>query len=285
MIRSILLALADAPDNSSARNFAFWLAKKKGSQIHAVALIDAAAFEIPVLGTPDGFMPSVVAPPLKENRSLLNELTEAAQKRLGIFADQCGSRGIPASVETKTGIPGEIIGRMAVAHDVVIVSRSGYNPIASAQETMDSLISPAIRNSIRPVLVAGTEFKEESDVQRVLIAYDGSPHAARALLAAAEIAALPGVDCLLVTVAQSQAIGQDVIAPAIDFLVHHGVTPRTQVATGSKPWEVIRGMVTIGNADLVIMGAYGHKPIREVLFGCTTERVLAHCATSVILQS
>ncbi len=285
MIRSILIALADSPDNLSARNYAFWLAKKKGSRIHAVALIDIAAFEIPVLGTPDGFMPSVVPPPIKENGSLLGELSEAAQKSLQHFADQCASRGIPATVEIKTGIPGEIIGRMAVAHDIVIVSRSGYNPIASSQETMDSLVAPAIRNSVRPVLVAATEFREESDIQKILVAYDGSRSSARALMATAEIAARPGVDCLLVTVAQSQNSGKELIGPAEAFLAHHGVSPRTHIATGSKPSDVICGMVATGKADLVIMGAYGHRPLREVLFGSTTEKVLSHCAANVILQS
>jgi nucleotide-binding universal stress UspA family protein len=285
MIRSILLALADIPGNLSARNYAFWLAKKKGSQIHAVALIDIAAFEVPVLGTPDGFMPSVVTPPLKESRTLMNELTGAAKERLEKFSDQCASRGIPSSIEIKTGIPGEVIGRTAIAHDIVVISRTGYNRIATAQETMDSLVAPVIRHSVRPVLVAGMEFQEESDIQKVLVAYDGSSHSARALAAAAEIAARPGVDCILVTVAQSEESGRELIAPAESFLAHHGVTPITKVVTGSKPSDVICGMVASGKADIVIMGAYGHSPIREVLFGSTTERVLSHCAANVILQS
>jgi nucleotide-binding universal stress UspA family protein len=133
--------------------------------------------------------------------------------------------------------------------------------------------------------VAAAEFREEGDIQSVIVAYDGSAHSARALLAAAEIAARPGVDCILVTVAQSQEIGREIIAPAVDFLVHHGVSPRTHIVTGSKPFDVICGMVATGKADLVIMGAYGHRPIREVLFGSTTEKVLAHCAANVILQS
>jgi nucleotide-binding universal stress UspA family protein len=285
MIRSILLALADVPGNLSARNYAFWLAKKKGSRIHAVALIDIAVFEVPVLGTPDGFMPSVVTPPLKESRTLMNELTEAAKGRLEHFSNQCASRGIPCSVEIKTGIPGEIVGRMAIAHDIVIVSRTGYNQVETARETMDSVVAPVIRHSVRPVLVAGTEFPEESDIQKVLVAYDGSSHSARALLAAAEIAARPGVECILVTVAQSAESGRELIAPAESFLSHHGVAPIARVVTGSKPSEVIREMVVSGKADLVIMGAYGHSPIREVLFGSTTERVLSHCTTNVILQS
>jgi nucleotide-binding universal stress UspA family protein len=48
---------------------------------------------------------------------------------------------------------------------------------------------------------------------------------------------------------------------------------------------VICELVVEEKADILIMGAYGHGPIREVIFGSTTERVLDHCDSTVILQS
>ncbi len=285
MIRSILIALAEAPYDASAKNYAFWLARKEGSHVHALAVIDIAAFEIPVMGAPDGFMPSVVTPPLKESQSLMNDLAAIAKERLDRFASQCASRGIPSSTETRTGIPGEVISRVAVAHDIVVLSRTGYNRVASVQETVDSLVAPVIRGSVRPVLMAGSEFREGSDIRNILIAYDGSAHSARALLVAAELAARPGVNCTLVTIAQSEELGREVIAPAEAFLFHHGITPRKQITISSKPSDVICSLVVSGGVDIVIMGAYGHSPIREVLFGSTTERILSHCAANVVLQS
>lgn len=285
MIRSILIALAEAPYDASAGNYAFWLAKKEGSHIHALVVIDISAFEVSVLGAPDGFMPSVPTTSLKESQTLMNELASAAADRLDQFAGQCASRGIPCTVETKTGIPGEVISRAAVAHDIVLVSRAGYNRVANAQETVDSLVAPVIRGSVRPVLVAGSEFREEGDISNILVAFDGSSHAARALKVASELAARPGVHCTLVTVAQSDDFGREVLAPAEKYLSHHGITPRKQVVTGAKPADVICGLAESESIDLVVMGAYGHKPIREVLFGSTTERILSHCSTNVILQS
>jgi nucleotide-binding universal stress UspA family protein len=285
MIHSILLALAEAPYDASARNYAFWLARKEGSHVHALAVIDIAAFEVPVLGTPDGFMPSVVTPPLKESQSLMKDLMEMAKERLDRFGEQCASRNIPSSTEIKTGIPGEVIGRTAIAHDIVVVSRSGYNRVANAQETVDALVAPVIRNSVRPVLVAGSEFREDNHIRNMLVAYDGSTHAARALLVAAELAGRPGVTCELVTVAQSEDLGAEILAPAEAFLFHHGVVPKKQVIVSSKPSSMICGLVTSGNFDIVVMGAFGHSPIREVLFGSTTEQILAHCKANVILQS
>jgi len=57
MIRSILIPISEGPLSSVTRDYAYWLARKEGSLISALAVIDVKAFEIPVLGTPDGFMP------------------------------------------------------------------------------------------------------------------------------------------------------------------------------------------------------------------------------------
>jgi nucleotide-binding universal stress UspA family protein len=285
MIRSILLVLAEAPYDASAKNYAFWLARKEGSRIHALSVIDIAAFEVPMMGAPDGFMPSVVTPSFQDSQSLMNDLTEIARERLDQFAAQCASRGIPSSAEAKTGIPGELVSRAAIAHDIVVVSRSGYSHSAGVQNAVDALVAPMIRGSVRPVLVAGSEFREESDICNILVAYDGSAHAARSLLVVAELAARPGANCTLVTVAQSEELGSEILAPAEEFLCHHNITPEKQIIINSKPSDIICGLTASGGVDIVIMGAYGHGPIREVLFGSTTERILAHCAAGVILQS
>jgi nucleotide-binding universal stress UspA family protein len=284
MIRSILIALGESPYNASAKDCAFWLARKEASHIHALAIVDIGVFEVPVLGSPDGFLPSVVTPPINETSSLLNDLTTAAKERLDQFAEQCTSRDIRASTEIKTGVPGDVISRAAIAHDIVIVSRTGYNRIANIRETVDAWVAPVIRGSVRPVLVAGTGVREGSDIRSVLVAYDGSPHAARALPAAAELAARPGVDCTLATVASSEETGRELIAPAEAYLLHRGITPRKQIIVSSKPSDVICELAASSGVDFLIMGAYGHSPIREALFGSTTERILAHCAANVILQ-
>jgi nucleotide-binding universal stress UspA family protein len=230
-------------------------------------------------------MPSVVAPPLNESQSIMNDLSIVAKGRLDQFTAQCASRGIPSSVEVKTGVPGEVISRAAIAHDIVVVSRTGYSRMAGGQDALDSFVAEVIRDSVRPVLVAGSEFREESGIRNVLVAYDGSDHAARSLLVAAELAARPGVSCTLATVVQSEDQGQEILEPAEAFLYHHGVIPQKQIIINSKPADVICGLAASGGVDILIMGAYGHSSLREAIFGSTTERILAHCGVNVILQS
>ena len=88
MVKSILLPLLEGATTDNAREYAFWFAQKHGGQIHALGLIDVKSFEIPVLGTPDGFMPAVVSPPVHESEKLLEEMVALARERLEQLAPQ-----------------------------------------------------------------------------------------------------------------------------------------------------------------------------------------------------
>lgn len=285
MIRSILLALANGPSDDSAKNSAFWLARKEESHVHGLAVIDITAFEIPMIGSPDGFMPSVVPHSFRESQDLMQEMNSKCRQRLDRFADQCADRGISCSTETSTGIPPDTIRHAGIAHDIIVVSRSGYGSGADAKEAVDALVAPVIRNSVRPVLVAGTEFSEESDIRNILVAYDGSQHAARALSVAAELGSRPGTHCTLLSVVPTEDAGPEIVSPAESFLEHHGIAVDTRIEISAKPSAVVSDYVLSGKVDLLIMGAYGHSPIREVIFGSTTEQILSHCTISAILQS
>ncbi|MBP1595143.1 MAG: hypothetical protein H6Q05_520 [Acidobacteria bacterium] len=286
MLSSILLPLAEWPHASHALDYAFWLACRAGVHIHALVVINVKSFEIPVLGTADGFMPSVVSPPVAESQALLDDLTKHARERIERFARICEEKGIPCSTEVRTGIPAEVIVREAAAHDIIVMSRVGYTRAGMADDkAVDPLVSGVIRGSIRPVLVAGKAFPAKGTVGRIMVAYDGSVHAVRALSVAVELSAHAGVECHLVTVAADEGAGREILAPAESFLYHHAVTPVKRVVIGSKPSEVLCDVADEVRPDILIMGAYGHSPIREVLFGSTTERVLSHCEATVILQS
>lgn len=285
MLASILLPLAEWPHGARAQDYAFWLAKK-GSHIQALAVIDVKSFEISVLGTADGFMPSVVSPPVAETQALLEDLTRIAKERLDRFARACKEKGLSCATEIRSGIPGDVIVREALAHDIIIMSRAGYARVPKSDDrSVDPLVSSVIRGSIRPVMVAGKEFPATGAVKSLMVAFDGSVHAARALTVAAELSAGYGIECTLTTISPSEETGLETLAPAEAFLYHHGVTPKKQVVIGSKPSEQLCDIVGAAGADILIMGAYGHSPIREMFFGSTTERVLSHCEATVILQS
>jgi len=285
MIHSVLFPLAEGSPGAGAREFAFWLARTTNCHIHFLAVVDIKAFEIPVLGTPDGFMPTVVAPPIQESQTLLEELSAAARETLSRMAAECAAKGISCSTDLRTGLPGEAVVQEATAHDLVVMARRGYARSAATQERIEPLVPQVIRGSVRPVLVAGREFPGSGEIRNILIAYDGSMHAARALAIAAVLGGRPEAQCTLITVAGAEEEGRATLAPAESYLYHHGLTPKKQIVPGTRPSEIICDLVASLAADILIMGAYGRSPIREVLFGSTTEQVLKQCGCTVVLQS
>ncbi len=286
MLASILLALSEWPHVEPAQDYAFWLARKGGGHICALAVIDIKSFEIPVLGAADGFVPTMVSPPIAESQALLEEMTAAARERIDRFARECQERKLSCSTEIRTGIPGDVIASEAVAHDMIVMSRAGYTRASRNDEkAVDPLVSGVIRGAVRPVLVAGRAFPASGAVKNIMVAFDGSNHAARALNVAVELGAGSGIDCVLAIVAPSEEVGLEMLAPAESFLCHHGVMPGKKVVIGAKPSDLICDIVGSAGSDVLIMGAYGHSPIREMFFGSTTERVLSHCEATVILQS
>lgn len=285
MIRSILLPVSEEPLPESVFAAAAWLARKRKGRVHALAVIDAKAFDIPVMGTPDGFMPAVVTPPVTDSQGLFEEMAARSKAALGRFERGCAAAGISCSTEVKSGIPGEVLANASVAHDLVVMGRKGYGRADPGGKRLDALIPQVIRGSIRPVMVVGTGFPPTPpETLNVVLAYDGSIHAGRALSVAVELAG-PGGVCTLVTIAASEEAGVEILEPAESYLYHHDVVPQRQVVIGSRASDLICEVASKAGADILVMGAYGHTPVREMLFGSTTEKVLSHCGTSVVLQS
>ena len=76
-------------------------------------------------------------------------------------------------------------------------------------------------------------------------------------------------------------------APAIPpVLVEHGLAATLHVlAIGGVPFgEMLLDRARELGADLLIMGAYTHSPLREKLLGGTTRSVLAHADLPVLLR-
>ena len=57
----------------------------------------------------------------------------------------------------------------------------------------------------------------------------------------------------------------------------------TRVVRGEAEQEIIRAAEETG-ANLIVMGAYGHTRIRELILGSTTSHVMRHASVPVLLS-
>jgi len=130
----------------------------------------------------------------------------------------------------------------------------------------------------RPVLVVPYAGRYETVGRRVLIGWSATREAARAvsdampLLAAAEIVTVLTIDAREGTDAHGELPGADISL----HLARHGVKAEIErtVSAGIPPADVLLSRAADLGADLLVIGAYGHSRMRELLLGGVTRSIL-----------
>lgn len=122
----------------------------------------------------------------------------------------------------------------------------------------------------------------------VLIAWDGSREATRAVGDAMPLLAKASQVLVLVVDPGSLRgrVGEQPGADLATHLARHGLKAEvvTAASGGLGVGEVIIGQASDAGADLVVMGAYGHSRLRELVLGGATQSILDHMSVPALLS-
>jgi nucleotide-binding universal stress UspA family protein len=136
-----------------------------------------------------------------------------------------------------------------------------------------------IRASIRPVLVASRKFEP---IAKFLIAYDGGDSVGKAIRFAIEQPLLKGLSCHLLRAGKIDANAEWYLQEAAGKLQAAGYAVTVQALSG-HPEEVIAGAVKQEGVQLLVMGAYGHSRIRNLIVGSTTTAMVRTCPVPILM--
>jgi nucleotide-binding universal stress UspA family protein len=172
--------------------------------------------------------------------------------------------------------------------DLVIVSQ--YNP----QDPVSSRVADlgeyvAMSNGV-PVLVVPHAGQYKTIGDRVLIGWNGSAQAVRAVRSALPI--LQRAAKVEVAIFSSSGDAEsDLIfteGKIIEFLARHGVQasvirrPRNE-ESNVDVGDLLLSMVADVDANLLVMGCYGHTRFKEILLGGTTRTILRSMTVPVLM--
>lgn len=236
----------------------------------------------------DAFLVGIHAEPLPVDYSsglgfpdvgLIQAASEAAEERTreveALFTARATEAGLDHrwhSLRTLSGshpLDGIAAARCA---DIVIVGQRDPAEGGADNEDLDAVLY----ESGRPVLVIPHSGGELRQFRKVLITWNGSREASRAAFDALPlVAAAESAEILLVdpTDDSGEADGGTALASALS---RHGasVFVSTTRAGGRGVDQVICDRVVETGADLLVIGAYSHSWLRELLFGGVTRSVL-----------
>lgn len=140
----------------------------------------------------------------------------------------------------------------------------------------------------RPILVVPYAGRFATVGERVLIGWNASREAARAVADAMPLLAAAAAVTVLAADAQPGADEHGEV-PGADIALHlarHGVKAQVErTVSGDVPiGEVLLSRAADLGADLLVIGAYGHSRARELLLGGATRTILASMTLPVLMS-
>lgn len=278
-IKVILTPLYGVPADQSALDAALTVAQRFSAHVGVLHVRADPRTMIPYIG--EGMSGALIEEMIASAEQQADERAARVRKTFDAWRDKAKLpvKETPAGDGPSCGWT-ETVGRAdaAIARygriaDMAVVSRpEGENAVTTVTEGLEA----ALLESGRPLLVAALAGSKSGIGTKVAVAWNGGAEASRAVAAA-----LPFLKTAkavtIVTVGDSCPPEAD--APALaGYLAHHGIKAEIrapEAESGKSVGEALIGAAGAAGADLMVMGAYTHSRLRELVFGGVTREVLA----------
>jgi nucleotide-binding universal stress UspA family protein len=241
----------------------------------------------------------VPPPDMNIEQPYLDELEDTLRAAVGAVPP-----GVTGESAVVYGRPADAILHDAesFAPDLIVAGSRGHGPIATM--LLGSVSAELVDRAPSPVLVA-----RRARVERMLLAYDGSPEAQRALDLTAEWPLLCGHQTRVVSVAQPPVLWRAGIAPGMyrqvidDYsdeltqlqtaygqlaaegaarLKEAGINTDGERRTGDPGHEILLAAEELG-ADLIVIGSRGRTGLTRAVLGSVARNVLINAKASVLV--
>jgi nucleotide-binding universal stress UspA family protein len=176
----------------------------------------------------------------------------------------------------------DLFGRIARRFDLSVVGQA--EPHRGGAQ--DLLIEGALFQSGRPVIVVPYIQKTGLTLERVLVGWDGSRTAARAIGDAMPLLGrAKAVD--IVIVATERARSDEITGAQIArHLARHGlnVDVKRIMASDTDVTNTLLSYAADSSTDFIVMGGYGHSRLREWILGGATRGILQSMTVPVLMS-
>lgn len=175
------------------------------------------------------------------------------------------------------------VGMLARFADIVVLDKP-YGPGRSYAS--EAILEAALFEGGAPVLVLPGKAQDAKFGKRVVLAWNQSDESLRAARAALPV--LKSAAAVNITIIDPPAHGPERSDPGgmlSQLLSRHGIHAEVSVLARTLPKtsEVLSRHARDLDADLIVMGAYGHSRFREAILGGTTRNMLEMADIPVLM--
>jgi nucleotide-binding universal stress UspA family protein len=282
-MRHILTCTDGSPYARSVYELTAWAAQRLDAAVHVLHMLDPHRERAETVDLSGNIG-------VDTGQALLHELVDLEEKQNRLAREQgklvlaeaerqLAAAGVSrVTVEQRHGELVETVKRLEENADLLILGKRGQDA-GFASDHLGSNLERVIRASIRPVFVASREFPP---VNSFLLAYDGGQSTTKALEFLAAQPLLRGLHCHLLRTGKIDTAAEQGAHTAAAKLRVGGYEVTVELTAG-EPEKVIADSVVRQKIGVVLMGAYGHSRIRQLVVGSTTTAILRTCHVPVLM--
>ncbi len=274
MLRTILVGLDGSEHGESALGRAIRWAERLDAMVIGMGCVDEPGLHDPVeylVGK--GYFEGINASLLSDMRRRVDEVHSRAALR-------CAEAGVAFKALEDVGTPYVQILMEAQRFDLIMLGRETHFRFGSEQ-VPDVTLSNVLADSPRPLVAVPDD---PDDGESVVVAYDGSLQAARALYAFEASGLGQGREVHVVSLADDQKDAARRADRAVEFLKSHKLNALPYpLGSARPPADVLLEMIRLFDPGLLVMGAYGKPVLRDFFLGSTTRTMLEKSTVPLFL--
>ena len=276
MVRRILLPLDLSPFTDSALDLGCHIAKATGAEIKGIAILDIPGIKKSVGSIPIGGI--YYADRLIEARK--QDATAHITELLDKFNKKCHAEGVPHRISEQQGSPSQVLFEKSVFFDLIIAGiRTFYQYGSDNQEGKG--IEEILGSTVTPIMAVPKGFKVPDRRLKVLIAFNNSLPAARAMHRFAQLVNTAQFKVKIMMAGCDKKEAEYCLRRAGFFLQSHGFK---DVSTEWNPLNPIDAMKEkyLEWAEAVVLGIHSKRGIIDFMIG-SLSRFMLNEGSKVVL--
>lgn len=209
------------------------------------------------------------------------QFEDCVSKFSAVETEHPSASGYSTTWKEVSGREDEMVAQYGRMVDLILVSR----PDANTEVGHTLVLNAALFDTGRPALVVPPNGISGSEGigKKIVISWNGSPQSARAVSSALPL--LKNADDVSVFTIESSTTPAVASAGMTDYMAYHGVNASLHTLTGSgtSVGEALLKEVKSLGADMVVMGAYTHSRMRQLILGGVTRHVLEEATVPLFM--
>lgn len=223
------------------------------------------------LGSKDDLLEELVNEEMQENKQLISK-GKAVLKEMQEYVKSQNVTNF--TTLQKHGTLFETLDDLSKDLRIAIIGLKGENDSKIGSHTEE-----LIRTLTIPILLVNKDFKP---IESMLMAYDGSEYAKKAILVGTQNPIFPNITRHIVNVNKETIASNRLLDEAKSLFANANIDVETKSLTGDSVESLLKYQEE-NNLDIIAMGAYSHNRFRSAIFGSFTTKMLLSSEKPLLL--